>query len=696
MNITDLPAPDPLAALDPDQREVATTFGGPVVVIAGAGTGKTRAITHRIAHGVATGRYTASRVLAVTFTTRAAGELRGRLDDLGVRGVQARTFHAAALRQARYFWPRVHGQELPPLLDNRMGVVAETAARLRVDTDPGTLRDLSGEISWAKVSNVPPDSYPGVARRDGRELASVPAETVARVMAAYEDAKQQRVAIDFEDILLCCCALLAEHEEVAAAVHGQYRHFVVDEYQDVNPLQETLLGLWLGQRDDLCVVGDPAQTIHSFAGARADHLTGFTRRHPGARVIRLNRNYRSTPEIIDLANRTLHRTSAAERAAGRPTSDLGAVRLHAVGDHGPTPTLTAAGTDADEAELVARWLRDLRERGVPYREMAVLMRTNAQSPAIEQSLADADIPYLVRGGERFYERPEVRRALVLLETQARTDSTDPVIEQVHSALVQAGWTDQAPQGSGAARERWESLAALHTAASDFIADSADVTMAGLVTELGLRASAQQVPVAEGVTISTIHSAKGLEWNAVALIGAAEGLLPFVLAQRPEDIVEERRLFHVALTRARRHLHVSWPTTRAGGGVRKRSRFLDGTAADTEPVTGTRRRRRPVTVATCRVCDGPLGNGTEQKLGRHTTCESSYDENLLAELKEWRLEVSRERRVPAYVIFTDATLVAIAEALPASETDLLRLRGIGRAKADAHAEAVLEIVSRFRA
>nr|MBA3529804.1 ATP-dependent helicase [Propionibacteriaceae bacterium] len=271
-----------LAALDPEQREVATALNGPVAVIAGAGTGKTRAITHRIAYGVATGVYNPTAVLAVTFTTRAAGELRGRLHRLGASGVQARTFHSAALRQAQYFWPRVYGGELPHVLDNRMSLVAEAASRLRVSFDTPRLRDLVGEIAWAKVSNVSAEDYPRLAASHNRNLAAFDAETIARVFTAYEAAKRERSRIDFEDILLCAAALIAEHEEVADAVHRAYRHLVVDEYQDVSPLQEALLKLWLGERSEICVVGDPAQTIHTFAGARATYLTEFPRRHPTA------------------------------------------------------------------------------------------------------------------------------------------------------------------------------------------------------------------------------------------------------------------------------------------------------------------------------------------------------------------------------------------------------------------------------
>ena len=305
-----------LAGLDPEQREVATTLGGPVAVIAGAGTGKTRAITHRIAYGVAIGAYNPTSVLAVTFTTRAAGELRGRLQQLGAYGVQARTFHSAALRQAQYFWPRIYGGELPAVVDNRMSLVAEAASRLRVRVDTPKLRDLVGEISWAKVSNVSVDDYPRLAAEHNRVLASLDPETIGRIFAGYESAKRDRSRIDFEDILLCAAALISDHPEVADAVRRTYRHLVVDEYQDVSPLQEALLNLWRGDRQEICVVGDPAQTIHSFAGAKAGFLTDFARRYRSASIIRLVRDYRSTPQVVGCANKVMSQLAAGGWPAG--------------------------------------------------------------------------------------------------------------------------------------------------------------------------------------------------------------------------------------------------------------------------------------------------------------------------------------------------------------------------------------------
>jgi DNA helicase-2/ATP-dependent DNA helicase PcrA len=683
-----------LAGLDPEQRAVATALGGPVVVIAGAGTGKTRAITHRIAYGVASGAYNPTAVLAVTFTQRAAGELRGRLASLGVGGVQARTFHSAALRQAQYFWPRVYGGELPMVLDNRMGLVAEAAGRLRVRTDTARLRDLVSEIAWAKVSNVTAEDYQQLAAVSGRSVASFDPETIARVFAGYEQLKRDRGRIDFEDILLCAAAVIADNPEVADAVRRTYRHLVVDEYQDVSPLQEALLNLWRGDRPDICVVGDPAQTIHSFAGARATFLTEFPRRHPAATVIRLVRDYRSTPEVVAVANGVME--------AARDESGLTAVKLQAQLPPGPRVEFAEAADEPAEAAAVADWIARQAEGGIPYREMAVLFRINAQSPAVEQALADRGIPYLVRGGERFYERPEVRQALMALRTHSRAltgSDGQGAVEQVKAVLTTLGWTPQPPDGAGAVRERWESLAALVSVAEDLVAsrpaaERAAVDLAVVSAELERRAEVQHVPSAQGVTVATLHSAKGLEWDAVCLLAIHEGSLPFVLATTPAQVAEERRLLYVGVTRARQHLRISWSRTRSGGGAtRKVSRFLahlapGGTGAPAARRTGA---KRSVLSAHCRACGHTLGDAAERKLGRHTGCPASYDEATVSRLKEWRASTAGAQSLPAYCVFTDATLIAIAEARPKTAADLLRIHGLGQTKAAKYGPDVLAIV-----
>ncbi|WP_240759302.1 ATP-dependent helicase, partial [Phytoactinopolyspora endophytica] len=405
--------PDVLSALDPEQREVAAALTGPVCVIAGAGTGKTRAITHRIAHGVLAGAFDPRRVLAVTFTTRAAGEMRGRLRTLGVEGVQARTFHSAALRQARYFWPQVTGSELPQIAGSKLSIVGAAANRCRVGTDRATLRDLASEIEWAKVSNVLAERYPAAAESAAREVAGVDAETVARVYAAYEDLKSDRGQMDMEDILLAAVGLLDANPGVADAVRSQYHHFIVDEYQDVSPLQQRLLDLWLGERDDVCVVGDPAQTIYSFAGARPDYLLDFGQRYQSATTVRLFRDYRSTPQVVNVANAVLRPSRGGAKG----------VVLEAQRPAGPEAVFIEHPDEVAEAEWVAGEIGRLLASGVPAREVAVLFRVNAQSENYEQALADAGIAYVVRGAERFFDRAEVRQAAMLLRGAMRAGDT---------------------------------------------------------------------------------------------------------------------------------------------------------------------------------------------------------------------------------------------------------------------------------
>jgi DNA helicase II / ATP-dependent DNA helicase PcrA len=682
-----------LDELDPEQREVATSLGGPVVVIAGAGTGKTRAITHRIAYGVRTGAYNPTSVLAVTFTTRAAGELRGRLQQLGAVGVQARTFHSAALRQAQYFWPRIYGGELPKVMDNRMPLVAEAASRLKVSVDTAKLRDLVGEIAWAKVSNVSAEEYSRLAGQHNRVLASLDPETIARIFAGYEAVKRDRSRIDFEDILLCAAALITEHAEVADAIRRTYRHLVVDEYQDVSPLQEALLNLWRGDRQDICVVGDPAQTIHSFAGAQSGFLIDFRRRYRSATVIRLMRDYRSTPQVVACANSVM--TSGGQ-------SGLRAVTLEAQRAPGPEPVFAEAPDEASEAAAIADWLATLSSTGVEYRDMAVLFRINAQSPSIEQVFAERGIPYLVRGAERFYERPEVRQAILALRTELRATEADtetPVngVERVKAVLAALGWTPEPPAGAGAVRERWESLAALLSVAED-LADGAEdpVDLGVIVAELERRADAQHVPSAQGVTVATLHSAKGLEWEAVALLGMHDGSVPFLLATTPDQIAEERRLLYVGLTRARHHLRISWSRTRSGGGnSRKPSRFLDPVlpASALDSASKLRGRGRgSLLAAHCRSCGRALNHSAERKLGRHTGCPSTFDERTLTLLKEWRRQEAAAQKLPAYCVFTDATLVALAEARPASSEEMIKVAGVGPAKAEKYGDHVLAILT----
>ncbi|WP_405706267.1 ATP-dependent DNA helicase UvrD2 [Streptomyces sp. NBC_00069] len=690
-----------LLGLDPEQREVATTLRGPVCVLAGAGTGKTRAITHRIAYGVRSGQLMPASVLAVTFTNRAAGEMRGRLRSLGAGGVQARTFHSAALRQLHYFWPKAIGGEMPRLVERKVQLVAEAGARCRIRLDRGELRDVTAEIEWAKVTQTVPSDYPAAALKSGREAPRDMAE-IAQIYGTYEQLKRDRGMIDFEDVLLLTVGILQDRHDIAEQIRTQYQHFVVDEYQDVSPLQQRLLDLWLGERDSLCVVGDASQTIYSFTGATPDHLLNFRTRYPQSTLVKLVRDYRSTPQVVHLANGLL------AQAKGRAAEHR--LELVSQREPGPDPVYAEYPDEPAEAEGVALRIRNLIAAGVPAGEIAVLYRINAQSEVYEQALADAGVPYQLRGAERFFERGEVQKAILALRGAARSGGNDPLLEdvvelgsQVRAVLSSTGWTSEPPAGSGAVRDQWESVAALVRLAEDFARSRPGATLADLTVELDERRAAQHAPTVQGVTLASLHAAKGLEWDAVFLVGLTDGMVPITYAKTDEQVEEERRLLYVGVTRARLHLTLSWALSRAPGGraSRRPSRFLNGLrpgsaapggragAAGASVERGARKRGRRGP-ALCRVCGKTLTEAGELKLMRCDDCPSDMDEGLYERLREWRAGQAKEQGLPAYCVFTDRTLVAIAEAAPSEEGELSMISGVGGRKLDRYGADVLAI------
>ncbi len=644
-----------LAGLDPEQRAAAEAVHGPVCILAGAGTGKTRAITHRIAYAVHSGAVPAGHILAVTFTVRAAGEMRARLRGLGVPRVQARTFHSAALRQLQYFSPRIIGGGMPEVVDNSLRVVANSAARLRLKVDRAQTRDLAAEIDWAKAVLATPQTYPQRAQEAGRDTPLPPSD-VAAVYQEYEQAKQRTGVIDFADLLMLMAVGIEEFPDVAEQVRRQYRYFVVDEYQDVSPLQQRLLDGWLGGRDDVCVVGDANQTIYSFAGATPQHLLQFKKRYPDATVIRLERDYRSTPQVVELANELVAHTDTALTLRGQRPD-------------GPPPTYREFDDEPAEAADVASRCRELIDAGTPAAEIAVLFRVNAQSEVYESALATRGVPYVLRGGERFFDRPEVKQARLLLRGAARSggDEDRTLPEAVRSVLSSMNWHADSPPAGGSAREQWESLSALVDLAQDLSATTPDAHLDELVAELDQRAEAQHAPTVQGVTLASLHSAKGLEWDAVFLVGLADGTLPIQHATTATQLAEERRLLYVGITRAREQLALSWALARSPGQRRGRkpSRFLDGLRPNVPNLTGQRKIK----------ADKP----------------QAADAELYGRLRDWRRVQAQAQGVPAYVVFSDATLVAIADAHPTSAAKLLRVNGVGRTKIERYGEAVLALV-----
>ena len=547
-----------LAGLDEQQLEAVTTLRGPVVVLAGAGTGKTRVITHRIAHGVDTGAYSPGRVMAVTFTAKAAGEMRGRLRALGVEGVAARTFHAAALAQLNYFWPTLAGDT-----DARHRRQQGAAARAR-GRRHGHLARTSRRCATSRAGSSGARSRCAASRptppRARTGSAASPSDRVADLQRAYEKLKDERRQLDFEDVLLACAGMLEAEPHIARAVHEQYRHFTVDEFQDVSPLQHRLLELWLGDRRDLCVVGDASQTIYSFAGADARFLLEFESRHEDAKVVRLQTNYRSDAAILAVANELMRDRPGAlhlvgiERArrAMRPTE---------------LPTVTAFDDDEDEARGVAARIAQQIAAGIDPRRIAVLYRAHAQSAELVAALADAGIAATVLGGRRFFDLPEVRQAVMALRGASVAPIESGFVDTVRDVLRSLGLTDEPPAAGGALRDAWEARAAILRLAEEA---PEGTTLRGFTDELTARAKTHDEPALRTVTLATLHAAKGLEWDHVHLVGLAEGLLPISYATTFEQVDEERRLAYVGITRAGRTLSLSWAR---GQRDRQPSRFL---------------------------------------------------------------------------------------------------------------------------
>lgn len=557
-----------LDQLSEEQRAVASALRGPVCVLAGAGTGKTRTITHRIAYGIATGAYTAPRVFAITFTAKAAHEMRSRLASLGIDEVSARTFHAAALAQLGYFWPHVVGGSAPQVLSGKSRTVAQAADALHLSVTPEIVRDVAAEIEWRKVQMLSIDAY--AAELGSRTLPrGVTEQAMLDLHLRYEALKEERRQLDFEDVLVVTAGMLETEPAVALQVRDQYRFFTVDEYQDVSPLQHALLKLWLGERQDLCVVGDPSQTIFSFTGATNEYLLHFQREFAAAQTFELNTNYRSQPPIIAAANQLIARGEGAIqlRAAEHSDTPQGARR----GETAATqPAVVLCENEVSEARFIAQRIASLIASGENPSNIAVLYRINAQAAALETALLDAGVSYHVQGSQRFFERSSVRQALMTLRGAALAPTDEPLYRQVGSILRSLGWTVKPPTGR-AQRETWEALNAIY-----LLADEADdeVTFTQFVDDLSTRARANVEPPMAAVMLSPIHSAKGLEWPIVFIAGCTEGLLPIRYAETPGQLAEERRLFYVAMTRAQRELTFTAPTHTSRGRSQHVSRFIE--------------------------------------------------------------------------------------------------------------------------
>jgi len=526
---------------------------GPVRVLAGPGSGKTRVLTERVIHRLEAGTADARRTMVLTFTRRAAGELGRRLESRGVRDVGAvGTFHATALQQLRLH--RLdNGRRPPVILANRSSV----------------LRGLAGDLGLANASRQVTAAERALAA-GGNHRVSPP---VVRLLDAYNEHKRRRGLLDYDDLLTECTRLLRTDREFGRAQHWRFRHFYVDEFQDVNHNQFQLLRAWLGDRDDVFVVGDPDQSIYEWNGSDSRYLTEFTTWFPDTTTFNLKLNHRSAATVVTAANSILgDRRAAGSSEAVRP----------------PGPALTVTDHEDEEAEAVeiARRLLWDHRGSSRWSNRAVLARTNAQLSVISAALTRAGIPHRIRGRDRISTRPEEAGLLDRLRSSGPSFGvavTDMTVESTGSGAeirvldlareYMAGTT--APSGNGFAQ--W-----LRTMSAADVDDHADV-----------------------VDLCTFHSAKGLEWHGVIIAGVEDGLVPM------GDGEEERRLFYVAMTRAIGSLHLSWARRRRIGGrrvERRPSPFLAGISPLTEPPAPAREEQRRHHLELARRALAPEGTG----------------------------------------------------------------------------------------
>jgi DNA helicase-2/ATP-dependent DNA helicase PcrA len=667
-----------LSDLNDRQREAVTTLTTPLAILAGAGSGKTRVLTRRIAWLSAEGVIDPRHVLAVTFTRKAAGELSDRLGQLGVRRVvTSGTFHGLALAQLRRRW-RDRGESVPALLERKSKILAPLlGGGPAVGVEAA---EMAGEIEWAKARLVVPEGYEAAVTAAGRATPR-PAGEIASLYDRYETEKARRGVVDFDDLLWRLADAMEGDAEFAAVIRWRHRHLFVDEFQDVNPAQFRLIRLWLGDRRDLCVVGDDDQAVYGFTGADAGYLVHFARHFPGAGVVRLEENYRSTPQVLAAAHAVL--PGGRRKKPLRPT----------LAD-GPLPTVAAYASDRDEAEAVARALHAAHLPGTGWAGTAVLYRTNAQSAPLEAALRAAGVPYRVRGAARFLDRPAVAAALEELRRAAAAAPGLPLNAHLAGLLE---WAEEGAGGEAAARDRREHVDALVRLGHDYLAaDDGVASAAGFVTYLVTVLAEEDPTRADAVELLTFHKAKGLEWPVVFITGLERGLVPIAYAETPAALAEERRLLYVALTRAERELHLSWAQRRTLGG-REMSRQASPYLASIEAALaafgpdGDGDWQAAVAAERARLARARAAAGRDRAM-----VGASADPRVLAELVAWRRTLARASGVPAHVIFHDATLAAVAEAKPTDRAALMAVPGLGPLKVERYGDDLLALVARSSA
>ena len=653
-----------LDGLTEAQAAAVVSDGAPLVILAGAGSGKTRVLTRRIAWRIAEGRADGRHVLALTFTRKAAGELRSRLGSLGVHEqVAAGTFHALAYAQLRQRWAD-RDITPPSLLQRKVPLVAELRGRVRDGAAPHI--DLVAEIEWAKARLIAPDRYEEEVGRIGRTTPIAPTP-MAVLYARYEEEKKRRRMVDFDDLLLLCGKALRDDTEFAASQRWRFRHLFVDEFQDVNPAQAALLEGWRGANTDLCVVGDPNQAIYAWNGAEPTFLTRFCDREPGATVVRLDDSFRSSPQILAVASAVLG-------------DDAQPLRAHR--SDGRLPSVRSYANEQDEARAVARGVRDRHRPGSSWSDLAVLARTNAQLVVMEEALRTAGVPYRVRGGAPFLDRSEVAEALGAL--RRRPGTLAERLSWLADTVLEDG--DDTP----AAAERRGNLRELVRLGQEYDAAGGAPTLDGFLGWLDATLRGDNgATTADGVELATFHAAKGLEWPIVFLVGLERGLVPIGHAKTPDAEAEERRLLYVAITRAESELHCSWARERTFG-TRALKRAPSPWLEDVSTTINLLQRGVQPADLRARIAEE---RRKLRALDRTTkVVGADADPAVLDALKAWRRGAAKAAGVPPYVIFHDTTLAAVAEARPVSREALLALPGLGPVKAARYGDDLLRVVA----
>lgn len=675
------------SGLDENQRLAVEAVKGRVAIIATAGSGKTRVITNRIAHAISTNAHEAETGLALTFTNKAASEIRGRLAQLKIPPVAAATFHATALRQLAHFWPKVVGGPMWSVISTKSSLIDQAASSAQISLTEVSRRNLISEIDWAKSSGLDAESY----LKLNRKLDDLSGQMVVDVWGRYSDLAKRNRVLDFEDILQLNLGMLANFPDVLQQVRMRYTWFTVDEFQDVTPLQNALLQQWVGNRNEICVVGDPAQTIYTFAGANPNFLQEFKQNHPETLQIELNRTYRCPESICQIANNLMSQSPTPSAMVSAKT-EPGQVEL----DH-------YLDEEAESIEI-ANKISGLLQSGVDPRQIAVLLRINSMSQVLEAALTDLNVPFSMRGLPRFFERPEVKQLLLDLRVGSYVSSGIDIVEAVQQVATLHGWIETPKYSSESARTKWEALSALINVARDLKANNPAAGFEEYFAEIAHRTNENYDPQAAAVTICTIHTAKGLEWEYVFIPSVVEGILPFDAKRAPENIEEERRLFYVALTRAKNTVFISTAKTRLGY-ENAPSRFLQSVTTTAKafvaPLSVSRvfkpATRPELQVEKCRKCDKGINEVRELALKICRQCEATTIpaknfENVKAGLKSWREDYAKQIEMLPWLLLSDLAIDALAEFQPNTIAELKEIHGINSAKSSVIGDEILLVIA----